>query len=80
MLPVAVAAGLSGCRGGRVYAAAAAESRSVRKAAAAWGGGEVWRGRAGGTGVAWSFGGHPERPRFGVWARRVSAVPAWWDG
>ena len=77
LFPVAVVAGLSGFRGGRVSAADAAESRSVRKAAAAWGGGVVWRGRSWGSWVAWSFGGHPERPRVGVLARWVSAVPAW---
>ena len=80
MLPVAVVAGLSGCKGGRVSAADAAESRSVRMAAAAWGGGVVWRGRTGGSWVAWSFGGQRERPRVGVLARWVSAVPVWCVG
>ena len=76
-LPIAVVAKLSGCKGGRVSAAEAAESRLARKAAATWGGGVMGRGRSGGPWVAWSLGDHRERPRLGVLARWVSAVGVW---
>ena len=73
----AVLAGVSGCRGGRSFAADAAESRAARSAAALFGGGVVWRGRVVGSWMAWSLGCQRGRPRLGVLARRVWAALVW---